>query len=385
LPKNWGDSRTLHLQKNETSYNYTLLKIAGNVFMVNYLLNLISLARGQVMLRPLVGIFHLTGQCNLKCVYCEDYGARRTDDELFDLGVLSLAQAAQVLSILRQATANLILTGGEPLLYPDIDALVTQAKAGYHFKNLTMLTNGLLLPKHLNLLPQLDRLVISLDSLEAGRWGQIIGVGQPAAQAIIDTIVDLAQQPTAPRLIVNCVVTSTTLADAGAVLDFCVEHNLTFAFSPQSFNNWPHYQLLVAEEYPIFVDKVMTYKKQGAKILGSLAYLKLMRKFQPFNCYPTLAPRVLSNGDLIYPCRPIERSHTPHGGRPCNLTRVTSWSEARAIAAREFGAPPTSCGSCFQQCYAEPSLMQAHPLLLLGEWLIFRTSRQLRVHTFAPG
>jgi MoaA/NifB/PqqE/SkfB family radical SAM enzyme len=382
---NRGDNRTFHLQKKETGYNYTLLQNIGTMVMVNYLLNLISLARGHYTLRPLVGIFHLTGQCNLKCVYCEDYGARRPNDELFELGVLSLDQAGQVLSILRQATANLILTGGEPLLYPVIDALVAQAKAVYHFKNLTMLTNGLLLSKHLNLLPLLDRLVISLDSLNAGRWGQIIGVGQSAAQAIIDTLVDLAQQPIARRLIVNCVVTPATLADAGEVLDFCVEHNLAFAFSPQSFNNWPHYQLLVAEKYPIFVDKVIAYKKQGAKILGSLAYLKLMRQFQPFNCYPTLAPRVLPNGDLIYPCRPIERSHTPHGGRPCNLTQVTSWSAAQASAAREFGAPPTSCGSCFQQCYAEPSLMQAQPLSLLGEWLTFRASRQLKLHTFAPG
>jgi MoaA/NifB/PqqE/SkfB family radical SAM enzyme len=286
---------------------------------------------------------------------------------------------------LRQATANLILTGGEPLLYPAIDALAAQAKADYHFKNLTLLTNGLLLSKHLNLLPWLDRLVISLDSLDAGRWGQIIGVGQPAAQAIIDTIIDLARQPIARRLIVNCVVTPTTLADAGEVLDFCVAHNLAFAFSPQSFNNWPHYQLLVAETYPLFVDKVITYKKQGAKILGSLVYLKLMRHFRPFNCYPTLVPRVLPNGDLIYPCRPIERSRTPHGGRPCNLTRVTSWLEAQTLAAREFGEPPTSCGSCFQQCYAEPSLMQAQPLSLLREWLMFSASRQLNLSTFAPG
>jgi cyclic pyranopterin phosphate synthase len=111
------------------------------------------LLRGKSTLRPLVSVFHLTGRCNLNCAYCEDYGARRPDDELAELGTLSLTEAGQVLTILRQATNNLILTGGEPLLYPDIDALVIQAKTKYRFRNLTLLTNGLLLTKHTGILP----------------------------------------------------------------------------------------------------------------------------------------------------------------------------------------------------------------------------------------
>lgn len=292
-----------------------------------------------------------------------------------------------MLSVLRQAAPHLILTGGEPLLYPDIDALATLAKNEQRFKSVTLLTNGLLLPKHPNLLPLLDRLVISLDSLDAARWGETLGVGSRAAQSIIDTIAAMTaeQQRHNFRLIVNCVVTPSTLPDALAVLDFCAEHDIAFAFSPQSFNNWPHYDLLVSGDYPAFVDEVIARKRHGAKILGSLAYLRRMRGFEPFNCYPTLAPRVLPNGDLIYPCRPIERGNTPHGGRPCNLTEVASWAEAIAAAEAQYGAPPKSCVSCFQQCYAEPSLMQAQPLALAGELVRFSTSRRLGLPTFAPG
>jgi len=362
---------------------FTLLRL----YMQNYLLNLINLARNRRLLRPLVAVFHITGRCNLNCAYCEDYGARRPNNQRVKMSVLPLDKAAQVLAVLRQATANLILTGGEPLLYPDIDLLVEQVKTRHSFKNLTMLTNGLLLSRHLALLPHLDRLVISLDSLDAARWGQIIGVNSQTAQAIIDTVADMARQQTEHNVevIVNCVVTPETLTGAGAVLDFCVEHNVTFAFSPQSFNNWPRYELLVSDDYRAFVDKVMAYKKQHVKVLGSRAYLKMARNFQPYNCYPTLAPRVLPDGDLIYPCRPIERGNTPHGGRPCNLTQVNSWREAITIAEQEFGPPPTSCSSCFQQCYAEPSLMQAHPLWLLREILTSSASRKLKIHTFAPG
>jgi len=355
--------------------------------MLTYLLNSIDLARGQNLLRPLTAIFHLTGRCNLNCAYCEDYGARRPDDELAELGTLSLAEAGKVLRILRQATPNLILTGGEPFLYPDIGELLAQAKTEHRFKNLTILTNGLLLSKHLELLPYLDRLVISLDSLDAARWGELIGLGEEAAQSIVDTISSVAEMQNAHnvQLAVNCVLTPETLDDAGAVLDFCVERDIAFAFSPQSFNNWPRYELLVDERYRNFVDKVIAYKKRHLKIWGSLPYLKLMRDFRSYRCYPTLAPRVFSNGDLIYPCRPIERGNTPHGGRPCNLTQVSSWQEALTIAVDAFDLPPISCVSCFQQCYAEPSLMQAKPLSLLKEMATSSTSRRLKIHTFAPG
>ncbi|NJN97993.1 MAG: hypothetical protein HC875_29905 [Anaerolineales bacterium] len=156
-------------------------------------------------------------------------------------------------------------------------------------------------------------------------------------------------------------------------------------FRPNLFNNWPRYELLVAEAYRAFVDKVIACKKLGLKILGSLAYLKLARDFQPYTCYPTLVPRVLPNGELIYPCRPIERSGTAQGGRPCNLTRVDSWAEAMRLAVDKFGPPPQTCFSCFQQCYAEPSLMQAQPVSFLREMVMFSASRQAKLHIFAPG
>jgi MoaA/NifB/PqqE/SkfB family radical SAM enzyme len=334
-----------------------------------------------------VGVFHLTGHCNLNCAYCEDYGARRPDDNLAELGTLSLAEASQVLTILRQAATNLIFTGGEPLLYPDIGTLVMQAKTKHRFKNLTLLTNGLLLTKHTNILPYLDRLVISLDSLDTTHWGQTIGLNSRAAEQIINTVKEMVEQRKNHNfeLIANCVVTPETLVDVESVLDFCHQQDITFSFSPQSFNNWPHYDLLVTDNYRTFVTKVISAKQRGQKILGSMAYLNLVSDFQPFNCYPTLVPRVLPNGDLIYPCRPIERGNTPHGGRPCNLTQINSWREAIAIAEDKFDEPPITCVSCFQQCYAEPSLMQAKPFSLLKEMTTSATSRRLKIHTFAPG
>jgi hypothetical protein len=105
----------------------------------------------------------------------------------------------------------------------------------------------------------------------------------------------------------------------------------------------------------------------------------------PFTCYPTLMPRIMPNGDLAYPCRPIEKEGGSHGGRLCNLLHMDSWARAIQIARDEYGPPPRICTSCFQQCYAEPSLMQSRPLSLLRELALYAPSRRGMVWTYAPG
>jgi len=50
------------------------------------------------------------------------------------------------------------------------------------------------------------------------------------------------------------------------------------------------------------------------------------------------------------------------------------------IAKQEYGEAPIFCGSCYQQCYAEPSLMQARPFEYLLEKL-----GGADVSAYAPG
>ena len=53
--------------------------------------------------------------------------------------------------------------------------------------------------------------------------------------------------------------------------------------------------------------------------MGSIAYLKSMVDLQPYTCYPTLIPRIMPDGWLLYPCRPMEKDdgeprYTANGG-----------------------------------------------------------------------
>jgi len=77
--------------------------------------------------------------------------------------------------------------------------------------------------------------------------------------------------------------------------------------------------------------------------------------------------RVMPNGDFVYPCRPIAERDDGRGGVAANLLDYASFAAAFALAERRYGAPPPDCRSCFQQCFAEPSLLIRRPLTALDE------------------
>lgn len=93
-----------------------------------------------------------------------------------------------------------------------------------------MLSNGLLLPQFEAILPLLDRLVISLDSLDADYWASIINMPPKTAQAIVDTIQTYGRLQTQHNfhLIVNCVLSPETLPGAPAILDFAANTTCLF-------------------------------------------------------------------------------------------------------------------------------------------------------------
>ncbi len=349
----------------------------------NYLLNLAKLARGDRVLHPLIAVYYVTTRCNFNCAYCEYFGARRNPQaEEWP----ELERAVQVLKIIRSGVDSLILTGGEPLLRPDVDRLIARAKSEVRFRHLTLLTNASLLHDHEAILPFLDRLVISLDSTDPVIWSEIVGTTPGMAHDVLNNIGTYAarQQEFGYHLVVNCVITPQTLPQVRSMLDFCDEHHILISFSPQSVNNWPHYGLLTAQAYRDFIGHLIARKRAGGPIVGSLDYFKMLQDFTPYSCYPLLVPRIMPDGDLVYPCRPIELSGTLRGGRSCNLLNVSSWDEALRLALREYDEPPQTCTSCFQQCFAEPSLLQARPLSLLSE-LRYAPSRQGAVWKHAPG
>jgi MoaA/NifB/PqqE/SkfB family radical SAM enzyme len=344
---------------------------------MSYLLNLLQLTFGGRTLRPLMAIYYLTQHCNLNCAYCEDFGARRNPQLP---GHLPLEQAKTLLQHIRGGVDSLWLTGGEPLLVPHLPELLTFARRELRYRSLSLITNGSLLPQRPEIYPLLNRLIISLDSLNPA---DLAALNLPAAYAasLPETIRHAAalQKEHGFRLLLNAVITPQNLQPQGydQLLQFCAENNIRVSFSPQSFNNLPVYELTVSPAYHSLLQHLLRRKREGAPILGSPAYLQTMQTLQPYNCYPTLIPRILPNGDLEYPCRPIAQAGGEQGGHEINLLQYPSWQAAWDAAQKRYGEAPSACNSCFQQCYAEPSLMQAHPLQNL--------SQPGSLSTYAPG
>ena len=348
--------------------------------MFNYIHNLLKLARNDRHLHPRVAIYYVTGQCNLNCTYCEDFGVRRNEQ---NQRPLPLEQVLQILRIIRSGTDVLMLTGGEPFTHPQIDEITLRAKKELKFRELTLISNGFLLAQHEAALSAVDRLIVSLDSVDPQLWSQTIGVPPAFAETILANIRQFAalQPKYGYRMIVNTVITPETLPGMDALLEFCIQNKLLVSFSPQSFNNWPRYELTVSSAYREFIQKLIQLKRDGAPVLGSDRYLRTLSAFEPYDCYPTLVPRIYPNGELSYPCRPFEKAENGQGGRSVNLLHVQTWDEAWKTAFSTYGQPPRTCHSCFQQCYAEPSLMQSLPLA----WMLESLCTGIDLSTYASG
>src|SRR5512146_2866422 len=132
--------------------------------MFMYLQNLLKLTRGDYTLSPRLAVYYVTLQCNLNCTYCEDFGARRNHQLT---PAPPLEDARRILAVIRTGVDRLWLTGGEPLLHPQLLDLLAYARKDLKFRQISLITNGTLLSQNLNVLPFLDRLIISLDALDS--------------------------------------------------------------------------------------------------------------------------------------------------------------------------------------------------------------------------
>ena len=119
----------------------------------------------------------VTDRCNLRCTYCmPETGIQLKNHS----DILSFEQ---IVSIVREAVklgiTKVRLTGGEPLIRKDISSLVEQLRAVKGIREITLTTNGVLLEKMAKGLKKagLDRLNISLDTLDPGKYRCLTRIG----------------------------------------------------------------------------------------------------------------------------------------------------------------------------------------------------------------
>lgn len=117
----------------------------------------------------------VTDRCNLRCVYC-----RPLHDYAFieDKEILTFEEIHRMVRLFADCGIERVrLTGGEPLLRKNITLLVEKLAAIKGIRELTLTTNGVLLLQMADELKAagLDRVNVSIDSLEADNYRQITG------------------------------------------------------------------------------------------------------------------------------------------------------------------------------------------------------------------
>ncbi|MBC2607208.1 GTP 3',8-cyclase MoaA [Pelagicoccus albus] len=139
--------------------------------------------------RPLRDLrISLIDRCNLRCSYCmpkevfgPDYAFLPKTSLLSNEEILFVAK-----SFVELGVQKLRLTGGEPLLRPNLDSLISYLYQNTGVKDISLTTNGLLLPRYADKLKRagLRRINVSLDSLDPARFAVMSG-GKSDPEAVL--------------------------------------------------------------------------------------------------------------------------------------------------------------------------------------------------------
>ena len=142
----------------------------------------------------------VTDRCNLRCVYCmPKQGGQSNENPLSLETLLQVCTAFASLGI-----SKIKVTGGEPLVREDIIDILRGIKNIPGIKNVTLTTNGILLPRLLEELSKevLDSINISLDSVSAISYKNITRTGHlEDALAGLNRSIDYFK-----NIKINCVV-----------------------------------------------------------------------------------------------------------------------------------------------------------------------------------
>lgn len=115
----------------------------------------------------------VTDRCNIRCVYCMPPEGIQWRPHSSILRYEEIAQVVRLAA--EQGVREVRLTGGEPLIRPNLAALVRMIAEIPAIKDISLTTNGLLLASLAYQLVDagLKRVNISLDTLQPGRYDRI--------------------------------------------------------------------------------------------------------------------------------------------------------------------------------------------------------------------
>lgn len=181
----------------------------------------------------------LTDRCNLRCTYCMPADGLEwlpNDDRLTSDELLRLIR----LAVTRLGITSVRFTGGEPLLYRDLDDVVAGTARLQPRPEIALTTNGVGLARRADALARagLDRVNVSLDTVDRDRFSAI--TRRDRLGDVLEGLAAAGQAGLAP-IKVNAVLDPRTgRSDAVDLLRFCLRHG---------------FQLRIIEQMPLDADQ----------------------------------------------------------------------------------------------------------------------------------
>lgn len=169
----------------------------------------------------------VTDRCDFRCFYCIPKGFKDfTDSE----NRLSLEEFVRLIRLFSELGVDKIrITGGEPLVRPDITQLIARLSELPGISDLSMSTNASQLEAHAANLKQagIGRINVSLDSLQPDRFHSIT---QGNLEQVIAGLLAAREAGIHPIKINMVVMRDQNLDEVGDMVDFCIEHGFTLRF-----------------------------------------------------------------------------------------------------------------------------------------------------------
>jgi len=317
-----------------------------------------------------MGIYQPTLQCNFRCPYCDD-GTGTIYPHRDDIKAGDLDLTKKALKEFKKVCPALAVSGGEATLRNDIVEIMRYA-AEVGFNPISLNTNAFLLDRYMEVLKYVDFLIVSLDTFNSDRKQKMSGLKKSSQTDRVFENITAAEKYRADNkldfdIIVNTLVLPETIADAWEVFDYCVKNNFYWSPMPHVSVVYPNSGLVDNPLWLELMDEVIRAKKSGARIFGSLKGLEIVRNFSRFECYPVSRITMTPEGDIYYPCAPLNV-------KAGNILEST-YKNIIKEGERQAGVIPRCDTRCHISCYLEGSLMISHPLSAIREAVSLFKSR----------
>ncbi|MCL2422789.1 MAG: GTP 3',8-cyclase MoaA [Micrococcales bacterium] len=188
----------------------------------------------------------VTDRCPLRCTYCVPASGSTPLPRTSSLTADEIVRAVRV--AVAHGVTKVRLTGGEPLVRPDLELLVQRLAALRPRPELCLTTSGIGLADRAQLLfdAGLDRVTVSLDTLDPDEYTRLTG-----RDALHDVLAGIAALPRASTK-VNAVMVRGLTEHAGPhLVDWALANDLELRFieqMPLGGSPWHRSDMLTADE-----------------------------------------------------------------------------------------------------------------------------------------